>query len=219
MCEYESIADRIAAEWVGPVLDWGCGWGQVTDMLRRRGVRVESFDYREDVQDQLVSLERFPDIVAHVSGEPVALPFPDDHFAAVLSSGVLEHVRYPEASLAELHRVLKPGGRLFIYKLPNRFSYLEAVARLIGSYYYHGRLPHDRLYTRTRVYDLLPRHAFRIDTFRRANVLPLTLDNAFVERHAGRIWRMNQRLARVPLVNLVATNLEVDATALVKVAG
>lgn len=213
MCEYARIADRIAAERVGPVLDWGCGWGQVTDLLKQRGVQVESFDYREDGQDRMIRLERFPDIVAHISGDPVALPFPDDHFEAILSSGVLEHVQYPEASLTELHRVLKPGGRLFIYKLPNRFSYLEVVARTMG-FYYHGKLPHDRLYTRKRVYGLLSRHGFRVDAFRRSNMLPLTLDGAFAMRHASRIWRASQWLARIPLINLAATNLNVDATAL-----
>ena len=213
MREYEHIADRIAAERLGPVLDWGCGWGQVTDLLRQRGVEVISFDYREGEPPHRIRLERFPETDADVSGDPVALPYPDGHFAAVLSCGVLEHVQEPEASLAELHRVLRPGGRLFVYKLPNRFSYLEAVARALGLYY-HGKLPHDRVYDRRRVYALLPRYGFRIDAFRRSNMLPLTLSGAFVWRHADRIFRLNRRLGRVPVVNVVATNLEVDATAI-----
>ena len=210
--EYEHIADRIASERVGPVLDWGCGWGQVTDLLRQRGVEVESFDYREGEPSHTIQLERFPEISAHVSGDPVALPFPDGRFQAVLSCGVLEHVQYPEASLEELHRVLEPGGRLFIYKLPNRLSYLEAIARVLGLYY-HGKLPHDRVYDRRRVYSMLPAHGFRIDGFRRSNMLPLSVGDAFAWRHASRIFQLNQWLARIPLVNLAATNLEVDATA------
>lgn len=213
MCEYHHIADRIAAEHVGPVLDWGCGWGQVTDLLRQRGVQVESFDYREVAQYQAIQLEHFPDITVRISDDPVALPFPENSFEAVLSCGVLEHVQCPEASVAELHRVLRPGGRFFIYKLPNRFSYLEAIARALG-FYYHGRLPYDRVYSRQRVYDLLPRYGFRIDAFRRSNMLPLTLGNPFAWRHADHIWQMNQWVGRIPLANLIATNLEVDATAI-----
>jgi ubiquinone/menaquinone biosynthesis C-methylase UbiE len=212
MREYEHIADRLAAERIGPVLDWGCGWGQITDLLLRRGVQVESYDYREGERSRTIQLERFPEITAHVSGDPVALPFSDDHFQAVLSCGVLEHVEHPQASLDELHRVLAPGGRLFIYKLPNRFSYLEVIARMLGLYY-HGKLAHDRVYDRRRVYALLPRSGFRIDEFRRSNLLPLTLRNAWAWRHAGRIWRINQGLGQIPLVNLAATNLEIDATA------
>src|SRR5208282_1726951 len=122
MREYDAIADRIAAEARGPVLDWGCGWGQVSDLLLKRGIEVESFDFREGEPPHVVELERFPGINAHVSGDPVKLPFPDDHFATALSCGVLEHVEFPAESLRELHRVLQPGGRLLVYKLPNRFS-------------------------------------------------------------------------------------------------
>src|SRR5947209_5015508 len=173
MLEYGRIADRVAAERLGPVLDWGCGFGQVSHLLLERGVEVESFDYREGEQSRIVKLEMFPEITAHVSGDPVALPFADGHFAAVLSCGVLEHVQNPEASLEELRRVLRPGGRLFVYKLPNRFSYLELIAKPLGLYY-HGRLPHDRVYDRRRAVELLSRSGFRVDAFRRANMLPLT---------------------------------------------
>jgi 2-polyprenyl-3-methyl-5-hydroxy-6-metoxy-1,4-benzoquinol methylase len=213
MREYEDIADRIAGEQVGPVLDWGCGWGQITDLLRQRGVEVESFDYREGEPPHMIRLERFPDITAHVSGDPVALPFPSDHFATVLSCGVLEHVQFPEASLVELHRVLEPNGRLLIYKLPNRFSYLEAIARILGLYY-HGRLPHDRVYDRRRIFDLLSRSGFCIDSFRRTNMLPLTIGSGFAWRHSSRIWNANRRLGCLPAANLLSTNLEVDARAI-----
>lgn len=215
MREYEELADRIAAERLASVLDWGCGWGQITDLLRSRGVRVESFDYRENEPTRVIQLERFPEIDAHVSGDPVKLPFPDDHFAAVLSCGVLEHVQYPEASLLELHRVLQPGGRLLVYKLPNRFSYLEAIARYSGLYY-HGKLPYDRVYGRRRAVDLISDHGFRVDQFRRANMLPLTISSPLVWRHTDAIWRLNKLLAKVPVLNLFATNLELDATAIGK---
>jgi ubiquinone/menaquinone biosynthesis C-methylase UbiE len=213
MREYEQIADQVAAKCTGRVLDWGCGWGQVTDLLRRRGVEVVSYDYREGEPVHSIQLEHFPEITVYVSGEPVKLPFPDDHFAAVLSCGVLEHVQRPGESLAELHRVLRPGGRLFIYKLPNRFSYLEVVARAMGLYY-HGKLQHDRVYDRRRAFELVPKYGFRIDEFRRSNMLPLTLSNAFAWRHASRISQVSRLLEQIPLVNLLATNVEIEATAI-----
>src|SRR4051795_3547519 len=45
--EYEAIADRIASDSPGRLLDWGCGWGQVSKMLLDRGVDVTSFEYRD----------------------------------------------------------------------------------------------------------------------------------------------------------------------------
>ena len=40
------------------------------------------------------------------------IPFPDNHFDAVLCTEVLEHAMAPEALIAEMHRVLRPGGSL-----------------------------------------------------------------------------------------------------------
>ena len=91
-------------------------------------------------------LERFPEIEAHLSPDPVQLPFEDGGFDTVLSCGVLEHVHDPDTSLDEIRRVLAPGGT-FVTNLPNRYSYTERIARLLGLYY-HGRLPNDQVYTR-----------------------------------------------------------------------
>jgi ubiquinone/menaquinone biosynthesis C-methylase UbiE len=44
-----------------------------------------------------------------------ALPVPDTGFDAALSVQVLEYVTDPDAALAELHRVLRPGGRLVVW--------------------------------------------------------------------------------------------------------
>ncbi len=211
MLEYEQIADRIAGERVGPVLDWGCGWGQVTRLLRERGVTVESYDYRENSPVTEVELPE-GGVTATVSGEPVALPYPDDHFGAVLSCGVLEHVQDPDASLDELHRILKPGGRLFVYKLPNRRSYLEAIARRAGLYY-HGSLPFDRLYDVPEARRIVAAHGFSVEDARLANMLPLTLTHPLARRFARPIWDANVALARVPGLDRFATNVEVTATA------
>lgn len=208
MCEYEAIAERIAAlPLEGPVLDWGCGFGQVSDLLARRGVAVESFDYRAGAEGATIELECFPGRTAYVSGDPVRLPYEDDRFAAVLSCGVLEHVPEPARSLQELRRVLEPGGRLLVYKLPNRYSYLAALARITG----RGRPP--RVYDGRRTLRLLQDNGFRVDSFRRANMLPLALSHPLARRCPGAIWRANRALARVPLLNLLATNLEADGTA------
>jgi len=212
MREYVAIADRLASEHPGRLLDWGCGHGQVTHLLRERGVDSVPFDYREGREPGVIELEQFPELQAYVSGEPVKLPFDSDSFDAVLSCGVLEHVQQPADSLQELRRVLRPGGRLHVYKLPNRFSYLEAIARRIGLYY-HGAYPNDRVYDRRKAQALLNANGFRVDAFRRANMLPLTIEHPLAWRLSGAIWGVNRALAFVPGLSLLATNLELDATA------
>lgn len=210
MLEYVAIADRIAAENDGPVLDWGCGYGQLSQLLRERGVATEAFDYREDVVEGTQRLERYPSIVAHVSSDPVRLPFAEHRFDAVLSCGVLEHVQHPGDSLRELHRVLRPGGRLYVYKLPNRLSYLEAIARLSGLYY-HGKLPHDRIYTAHSARVLLEQEGFEVTDVRLTNLLPLTISSPSLQRASGTIWSVNLALGKVPGLRAFATNVEVDA--------
>jgi len=206
--EYVAIADRIAADRPGRVLDWGCGWGQMTDLLSRRGIDVEAFDVNPAVSGPTRrALENFPPHTALISGDERTLPYPDRSFDAVLSCGVLEHVVDPDASLDELGRVLRPRGHLYVYKLPNRYSYLEKIAKVAGLYY-HGRLEHDRLYTPSAAREIVERHGFVVTELRRANMLPLGLEGRLASRAAGRIWQANQALARVPLTNLLATNVE-----------
>jgi SAM-dependent methyltransferase len=212
--EYVALADRMAADGPGRVLDWGCGWGQVTALLRDRGVEVEPFDYRPEADDVgTAPLERYPSITCTFSPEPVALPFGDGEFDAALSCGVLEHVQNPGGSLDELRRVLRPGGRLYVVKLPNRASYLEWVAKRVGLYY-HGELEHDAVYTPGSAAALIGSHGFRVMDVRLANMLPLTLDHPLAARFAAAIWRSNRILDRIPLLRRLATNVEVDAIAI-----
>jgi SAM-dependent methyltransferase len=208
MLQYRKLAQRLAQRAPGRLLDWGCGYGQVTALLREEGVDVVAFDYREELEAPTVEpLERFPEIEAHVSPDPVALPFADGAFDTVLSCGVLEHVEDPDGSLEEIRRVLRPGGTFYVTNLPNRYSYTERIARLLGLYY-HGQLPNDRVYTKTTVQELLARHGFAVREIRHVHMLPLTLGGP-----ARLVWGVSSALERVAGLNVIATSLEVAATA------
>jgi 2-polyprenyl-3-methyl-5-hydroxy-6-metoxy-1,4-benzoquinol methylase len=218
MLEYQAIVRRIAHDAPTRILDWGCGLGQVSDLLLRAGLDVTSFDYRgEAAPDGIQPLPRYEHVHAYLSSDPVALPYSDGTFDAVLSCGVLEHVPDPGASLDELARVLEPGGTLYVYKLPNRFSYLEWAARRLADrldMYYHGREPNDLLYTPAGARALLEDHGYEVRELRLANMLPLTLDAPAIQRpRASRaVWSANRALARVPGLNRLATNVEAIAT-------
>ena len=131
-------------------------------------------------------------------------------FDAVLSCGVLEHVQDPAGSLAELQRVLRPGGRLYVTKLPNRRSYLEWLAKRLGLYY-HGQLPNDTLWSPGEAREAVEAHGFEVSDVRLANMLPLTLDHPLAARLSAPIWTLNRLLSRVPGLNRLATNVELEA--------
>jgi ubiquinone/menaquinone biosynthesis C-methylase UbiE len=207
MEEYRAIARRVAADRPAKVLDWGSGHGQMSDLLARHGLDVTSFEYRPDATDGVEPMERYPHLSVRVSADPRRLPYPDGSFDAVLSCGVLEHVEDPDASLDELRRVLAPGGFIYVYKLPNRTSYLEWLAKRAGMYY-HGAFEHDRLYDRRSAADLLRRHGYRVVEVRLANMLPLTLTNQVVNGLARPLWVLNRALSTLPGLNRLATNVE-----------
>lgn len=118
------------------VLDWGCGDGHFSYFLLDAGYSVVSFSLQHQphvLRDLPAHLsQRFHYVQGQLS-EPTRLPFPEASFDAVFSVGVLEHVRElggtEVGSLLEIRRVLRPEGYFLCFHLPNRYSYIEALAR------------------------------------------------------------------------------------------
>jgi SAM-dependent methyltransferase len=108
----------------GRVLDLGCGVGH---------------SYRELAPRETVGVDLDPGALAGQDRETVAadmrqLPMADGSFASVLSVQSLEHVPDPERVLAEVVRVLAPGGRA-IFVTPNRLTF-GRPDEIIDPYHY-----------------------------------------------------------------------------------
>jgi len=100
-----------ALEWLAAqpferILDLGCGDGQLTQRIAATGARVSGVD----ASPQMVAAARLRGIEAEEASAE-ALPYPDASFDAVFSNAVLHWVRDQDAMLAQVRRVLKPGGR------------------------------------------------------------------------------------------------------------
>ncbi|MDI6715794.1 MAG: class I SAM-dependent methyltransferase [Actinomycetota bacterium] len=116
----------------GRILDIGCGAGSFLDEIRSYG-----FDtYGVDLDDKAVAYARSG---GHkVFCKPVEdAGFKENFFDVVRASHVIEHMPNPRTALLEIHRVLKPDGRLLIL-LPNIDSFL---ARRYGSYWFQLDVP------------------------------------------------------------------------------
>jgi SAM-dependent methyltransferase len=95
------------------ILDAGCGSGPLLAALRDRGAIMTGFDSSAGMLEQARRrLGNDADLQVAALGSP--LPFPDDTFDDVTASLVLHYLEDWGPALAELRRVLKPGGRLIV---------------------------------------------------------------------------------------------------------
>jgi demethylmenaquinone methyltransferase/2-methoxy-6-polyprenyl-1,4-benzoquinol methylase len=98
------------------VLDVATGTGLVAFALARRGAEVVGLDQSEDMlfgaRAQQAALGPLRGGVSFVRGEAEHLPFADDSFDALSFTYLLRYVDDPAQTMAELVRVLKPGGRI-----------------------------------------------------------------------------------------------------------
>lgn len=116
------------------VLDAGCGTGEFSTAAMARGARVVSVD----IGPKLLARTRSKGIAQVAAADVARLPFSDGTFDVVLSSECVEHTPSPRASVLELTRVLRPGGRLAL-TCPNRTWYWSCVvANRLGLRHYAG---------------------------------------------------------------------------------
>jgi SAM-dependent methyltransferase len=110
------------------VADIGCSQGYIADELALAGAsRVYGVDI--DVPGLAVAQQRFGDHVQFVCAAGERLPFPDSSLDVAVLNHIYEHVVDADAVIADLHRVLKPDGVLYL-GLGNRLGVMEPHYRL-----------------------------------------------------------------------------------------
>ena len=117
----KDVARELAAAGVPAsikLLDFGCGIGGSMPYFRQHlpGAAVTGLDVSEKSLD--IARERFPDAATYLAFDGMALPFADESFDVVFTACVFHHIPAEQhvALLAEIRRVLKPGGHFFIFE-------------------------------------------------------------------------------------------------------
>jgi len=113
----QAMVGRIRAAPGDRVLDVATGTGLVArELVERYGCRVVGLDQSAPMLDRArVKLASDPELAQRftlVEGEAEALPFADSNFDHLTFTYLLRYVDDPAATLAELSRVVRPGGRV-----------------------------------------------------------------------------------------------------------
>ena len=109
------------------VLDVGCGNGYVLSKFAQEGAEVFGVDITEAAIDLCEKRFSYLNLTGQFKvANAESLPFEEHSFDCVTSMGVLHHTPNTTLAVAEIHRVLKPGGR-FIIMLYNRDSFAYEV--------------------------------------------------------------------------------------------
>jgi SAM-dependent methyltransferase len=109
------------------VLEVGAGWGELAEWIAREtGAEVVA----TDLSPHMVELSCARGLDASVA-DVQSLPFADGSFDVVVAAWMLYHVPHLDRGLAEIARVLRPGGRLVA--ATNSIAHLHELRELVGS--------------------------------------------------------------------------------------
>lgn len=157
------------------LLDLGCGSGRHSFAAQRLGARVVAADLDaavlKDVRGMAAALDLdegpFPSVGCAAS-DATRLPFPDRSFDRVIVSEVLEHVPEVDRAIAEIARVLRPGGTAAL-SVPRLWP--EAVCWALSRQYHSNEGGHVRIFRRGRLIDALRRAGLELYRSHHAHAL------------------------------------------------
>lgn len=187
------------------ILDWGCRHAPDSCMLRTvyPTLDIHGCDL---LSENFAEFHEYAGLSFRALEHEYVLPYEDNSFDVVVSSGVLEHVAFEQKSIDQIWRVLKQDGLFIITFLPNRFSITENASRVLKTY--RG---HNRLYDLGDAKNTFLRCGFVVVSCGYHQVFPTfskgVNGSAFLNSISAAGARMNRVFERIPGVNRVSANL------------
>jgi SAM-dependent methyltransferase len=161
----QDLAEGVV-EWLAPmpgerILDLGCGDGRLTERIVAAGADVEG----ADASPTMIEAARARGIKA-VEAKAEELPHDDARFDAVFSNAALHWVRDQDAMMAQVQRVLKPGGR-FVAEMGghgNIAAIRVALMAVLARHGYGDREDGVNYYPTPELYrHRLEKHGFKVE--------------------------------------------------------
>ncbi len=171
--------DRLQIKPGDRLLDLGAGFGRHAYEAARHGARVVALDYAEGELTQVrntfaamaeageIAADRF---VGTVRADATCLPFADGTFQHIIVSEVLEHIQNDVGVIAEMQRILAPGGMLAV-TVPT--WYPEKINWMLSDEYHAPKSVggHVRIYTATELKAKLRSVGLQVDGQHHAHAL------------------------------------------------
>ncbi len=121
------------------ILDFGCGAGRLVEAARAQGIDMrgaEIYYAGSQTRSEAAATGLLGTWITEISGGRLDLP--DASFDLVVNNQVMEHVEDLDATLREIHRVLKPGGQL-LSLFPSRDVFREGHIGIPFSHWFPQR--------------------------------------------------------------------------------
>ena len=188
------------------VLELGCGTGVFLRKLAVHGAEITGIDLSADLLARCAARMAGAANVTLVRGNAEQMPIPEGAFDSVYGSSILHHLGL-EAALAEVRRVLRPGGRL-AFAEPNILNPQVAVMFRLGmTKEYFGVSPDEMAFSRFRAARVL-----RATGFTAVRVRPFDfLHPATPPAAIGAVERVGRFLEALPVVREIAGSMVITA--------
>lgn len=130
------------------ILDFGCNTGFFVGQLQENGFDACGIDMSKDAIE--FGMKRG---VKNLSVGKTPLPYTNELFDMILALDVIEHIEHQDETIADLYRLLKPGGKAII--MVPAFMFMWGLQDEVAHHY--------RRYTKSTLRDLVLRNGFKIE--------------------------------------------------------
>jgi SAM-dependent methyltransferase len=187
-------------------LEVGCGTGVFLEAAATTGADIVAIDLSADLLAQASTRVTASGKVRLSRGNAEQMPFRDCSFDAAYGSSILHHLNI-DAALAEVLRVLRPGGRI-VFAEPNILNPQVAVMFHLGlTKKYFGVSPDEMAFSRFRA-----ARALRGAGFTEIAIRPFDfLHPATPARALDSVARIGRALERIPLLREIAGSMTITA--------
>lgn len=187
-------------------LEVGCGTGIFLEAAATTGASIVALDLSADLLAQARARVAAADKVRLSLGNAEQMPYRNGSFDAVYGSSILHHLNI-DAALLEVHRVLRPGGRM-VFTEPNILNPQVAIMFHLGlTKKYFGVSPDEMAFTRFRA-----AQALRDAGFADIRVKPFDfLHPATPARMMDGVARAGRALEAIPVLREIAGSMMITA--------